>query len=185
MVNHGWHTGIAVRRRDLLAVIPELVRDFPDGAYLELGWGDDGFYRADRAGLGLALRAILWPTASVLHVVALPSAPQDYYPDGEVVALTVPRAGYEKLLTFMGKSFQRPTGKEPERLGRGLYGKSRFFGAMGNFHAFNTCNTWVARSIKETGFPMASATITAGGVMAQLRSGEKPTLPCYSVGWKE
>lgn len=47
--------------------LPELATALP-GEWLEFGWGDEGFYRTERVSAGLALRALAYPTASVMHV---------------------------------------------------------------------------------------------------------------------
>ena len=56
VVNHGWHSGIVIKKGDILeGVLPE-VRDFPDAEYLEIGWGDRDYYQVPDPGLGLALK---------------------------------------------------------------------------------------------------------------------------------
>ena len=182
VVSHGWHTGLVLKRKDLIALVPPLANDFPTGDYLEIGWGDEHFYQAETVNLGLALRAILWPTTTVLHIVSVPDEPRRYFPGSEVIQVSVPQAGYQKLLAFLADSFARTSANEIIKLGPGLYGESRFYRAEGVFHAFNTCNTWVAKAIESTGFPISSATtITAAGVLSQLRRAAGASRQCYSV----
>jgi len=181
VVSHGWHTGVVVSRADLIGMAPGLTDDFRSGRYLEIGWGDERFYQAPAVNLGLALRAILWSTATVLHVAAVPDLPQPYFPASEVVEITVPPAGYANLLAFIAGSFERTAGNAVIRLGPGLYGNSRFYRAKGIFHAGNTCNTWVVKALAATGYPLADpTTITAAGLLSQLRRGFNAH-PCYSV----
>jgi len=67
VVNHGWHTGLIVRRADIpLGLVPE-TGDFPAADYR----GDWYYYQSGAPGLWLTLKAALWPTASVLHVVGV------------------------------------------------------------------------------------------------------------------
>lgn len=182
VVSHGWHTGIVISRRDLIEVVPALAEDFSRGEYIEVGWGDERFYQAQKVTLSLALRAIFWPTSSVLHVVAVPYPPKRFFPESEVVAVSVPQAGYENLLLFVAASFTRAQGDDIVKLDSGLYGDSRFYRAEGTFHAFNTCNTWVADAVEQTGYPISSAgTITAKGVLSQLRRSIDPDMDCYAV----
>jgi hypothetical protein len=38
---------------------------------------------------------------------------------------------------------------------------------------FNTCNTWVAKAIEKTGYPVSSTlTLTAESLLSQLRDGD-------------
>lgn len=182
VVNHGWHTGIIVNRRDLTQAVPSLEDDFGSGEYLEIGWGDERFYQAQTPTLGLALRAIFWPTPTVLHIAAVPDRPRRYFSQSEVVEVSVPQTGYEKLLAFVAGSFGRTDDHGVIKLGPGLYGNSRFYRAEGVFSAFNTCNTWVAKSIETTGYPISGLSIiTAAGLMSELREGIDADTKCYSV----
>jgi len=182
VVRHGWHTSIVVERSDLVERIPALARDFSSGRYLEIGWGDERFYRAQSPTLAMGIRAIFWPSSAVLHIVSVPETPRRYFAGGEILELTVPGSGYRELLSHVVASFRRPSGDEVIKLGPGLYGYSWFYRANGVFYALNTCNTWVAQSIETTGYPISSATtITAKGVLSQLHSGMHTETQCYSV----
>ena len=182
VVSHGWHAGIVVSRLDLLKFVPSLGKDFTSGEYLEVGWGDERFYRAQTPRAALALRAVLWPTSTVIHVVAVPKSPRIQFPESEVIEISVPGAGYEQLLAYVAESFSTTADQNVVRLGPGLYGDGWFYRAEGSFHAFNTCNTWVARAIGKTGYPMRDQTvITVAPLLSQLRDGMDKTLPCYSV----
>ncbi len=181
VVSHGWHTGIVVDRKEVIEAVPQLESGFDKGRYIEIGWGDEQFYRAQAVKPTLALRALLWPTSTVFHIVGVPDAPRRYFSGSEVVEVSVPQAGYEKLLAFLAQGFHRTSGNDVVKLGKGLYGNSRFYRAEGNFHVFNTCNTWVAKAIKETGYPISTATITVKGLMTQLRPDINGKTTCYSV----
>ena len=181
VVSHGWHTGIVVDSKEVIEAVPQLESDFDKARFLEIGWGDEGFYRAQAVKPTLALRALLWPTSTVFHIVGVPDAPRRYFSGSEVVEVSVPQAGYEKLLAFLDRSFHRTSGNDVVKLGKGLYGNSRFYRAEGKFHLFNTCNTWVAKAIKETGYPISAATITVKGLMSQLHPDINAKTTCYSV----
>ena len=53
VVRQSWHTGIVVHAADVPANAWLARRDFPDAAYLEVGWGDrDGGSSLQRGGMG-------------------------------------------------------------------------------------------------------------------------------------
>ena len=52
-----------------------------------MGWGDDGFYRSDKITTGVTLKALFWPTPSVLHVVGFNDAPESYFVESKVVRM--------------------------------------------------------------------------------------------------
>jgi uncharacterized protein (TIGR02117 family) len=177
-VNHGWHVGLVIEGQALAAAAPLLAESLPVGRFLEIGWGDARYYQAPEPGVGLTLRAVLWPTESVLHVAGFHDAPSRFFGEAEVVSLGATPAGHRELLAYIAESFARSPDGRPMVLGPGWYGTSRFFAARGAFHAGNTCNTWAARAAARAGLPVADRlTITAGGLMDQLRPLGQPPRP--------
>lgn len=151
IVSHGWHRGIVVERSDLVKRLPALAADLGHEGYVEIGWGEERFYQARETTAGMALRAILWPNASVLQVVPFAEPPRRYFPQSEIVEVPVDEIGYEAALAFVAASFTRTPQQGVIRLGRSLYGAGWFYRAEGSFHLFNTCNTWVASALDKAG----------------------------------
>ena len=179
VVSHGWHTGLVLPRADLAARVGDTI---PAGNYVEVGWGDERFYQTGEGTLGLAVQALAWATPAVLHIVSFQGSPQRYFSGSEVIELSVPATGYADLLTAVVDSFTRGGNDDPIRLGRGLYGNSFFFRAQGRFHALNTCNTWVARTIAASGYPISvQTTVTVGSLMSQLPDGSPSGTQCFAV----
>ncbi len=169
IVNHGWHTGIVMRKKDADPYLPELY-DFAGAEYLEIGWGDAAYYQAKKTTVSLTCRAALWPTDAVVHVVALPTDPATYFPASEVQRLQLSHKGFVKMAAFMADTFMLDSAHKTIGLGRGLYGKSRFYRAEGRFHLFNNCNNWTAEAIRASGFPISIFyAFTAGNIFYQLR----------------
>ena len=151
VVRHGWHAGIVVERKDLVALVPSLAADIGEEGPVEIGWGEERFYQARSTTLGMALRAVLQPNPSVLQVVPLARPAREYFPQSEVAELRVEEEGYRALVAFVAESFTRAPAREPIRLSPSLYGGGWFYRAEGSFHAFNTCNTWVATAMEKAG----------------------------------
>ncbi len=178
VVKHGWHVGIVVDRDEIASRVPFGNDDFSGAEHLEIGWGDARFYQAEKPSAGLALRAALWPTASVMHIVGFSGDPARYFSASEVVDICVRRSEYKRMLDFIMASFERRPDGEVIPLGPGLYGASRFYRAQGSFHLFNTCNTWAARAVAATGTPVSTRVITAGGLVSQLRRNGRDRFAC-------
>ena len=176
VLGHGWHTGIVVPAGDLLARLSDLKSRFGETPFLEFGWGDKAFYQAEEVTAGLALKASLWPTPAVMHVAAVPANVGAYFPRSEVHRLCLPRSGFDALLGFIAGSFRPAEGGGLLPLGRGLYGNSHFYEAVGDYTLFNTCNTWTTKGLKSAGFDINPATkATAGSVMNFLRGRDPST----------
>ena len=171
VVSHGWHTGVVVGARDLEKRLPELAASLSGASKVEVGWGDAAFYRAPEPTVSLALRAILYPTDTVLHVVSIPGADlRTHFPDSTVVTLMVSESGYDGLLDYIVDTFARTPDGHVIPLERGLYGRSRFYRAEGWFDSSNTCNTWVARAVAASEYPLrTTAVVTAEGLLNVLR----------------
>jgi len=175
VLDHGWHTAIVVRRSDVDQTIWPEVGDFPEATFVEVAWGAREFYMAQPATAWLAIKAAFLVSGSVLHVVGFGTPTAVYFAGSEVVELRLSRRGFDAMTRFVHEEYGRDREGRPVPLGRGLYGTSRFYAARGRYHLFNTCNTWVARALSAAGLPVTAAgTMTAGGVMQQVRGATAP-----------
>ena len=85
VVRHHWHAGIVVDAALAVEHLPPLPPSLQDARWLEMGWGDATFYQADQTDSGMALQALLLPTPSVMHVVAMDRSPQEIFAHGPMV----------------------------------------------------------------------------------------------------
>lgn len=164
VVNHGWHTGIVIRRGDIAPGVWPEHRQAPPGELLEIGWGEREFYQARDPGLWLAARAAFWPQASVLHLVGFNGPVAERFAYSEIVSIEVDADAISRLAQHISDAYERDAAGKIMRLGRGLYGDSRFFAAREKFYLFNTCNVWTGRAISIAGCPVGAG-ITASNVM--------------------
>ncbi len=175
IVNHGWHTGIIIPASHIYSLLPDLQQRFSDNHYLEFGWGDKGFYQAEEITLGITLRAILWPSDSVMHVVGIDKNPLTYFSQSDIRSLCVSADGYARLVDFIRHSFQLHDHKISASQ-QGIYGDSQFYRGDGRYHLFNTCNNWSAKALASAGFDIfVGSKLTAGSIMGyveHLESGE-------------
>ncbi len=169
IINHGWHTGLAIAAKDLNKVVPELSVRFPDSSYYEIGWGDSGFYQSNRITVRLTLQAMFWSRGSVLHVVGFSSNPAVQFKNSEVIALKTDEENYRNILRFVALSFKRNGKGEIIYENLGIYGDSQFYTAIGKYHIMNTCNKWTAKALYSAGyeiFPMFK--LTSSSVMGSV-----------------
>jgi uncharacterized protein (TIGR02117 family) len=178
VVGHGYHAGIVVPRAALaeqasrrgLSALGYLATRFADFDRLEIGWGDERFYRevptAQSLTVALAMRALFRPgNPSVLHVVGVKDDPRAMFANSDVMRVDVGEPGFARVADMLDATFARGQGRfVPEELGPGLYGTSLFFRATGTFHLFHVCNHWIADLLDAAGVPTAPvlATLPAG-----------------------
>ncbi len=167
IVSHGYHAGMVIRRSDLADIasrtgnvaLISVANRFGGFEWIEFGWGDEGFYREapyiSSVTIGLALKALFSPgNRSVLHIVGLAAEPRIAFPSSGMVRMRLGRVSFERLLHALDTTFARDgNGKLPADLGRGLYGPSLFYRAVGDFSILKVCNHWVADMLDQAGVP--------------------------------
>lgn len=166
VVSHGWHTGLVVPAKLIQSRIPELKHRFKNIPYIEFGWGDKGFYQSKEITTRLILRAVFWPTESVIHAVAVPQKADQYFPNSHVEKICLNNIEYSTLIQFIQNSFFRNKDNKIVKLKQGIYGDSQFYKAVGDFHLMNTCNKWTAKGLKSAGMDISTTfKLSAGSVM--------------------
>lgn len=164
IINNGWHTGL-VLPAVVLKQFPELKQRFGDVPYLEMGWGDKGFYQERNVTAGIAVRAMLGMSGSIIHLVAVPYDPRQYFKNSQIKEICLSGMQLERLSQNLAKSFDLSSGSV-SALGKGLYGDSEFYAALGAYHMFNTCNSWTARQLAQLDLPIwPYFKLTASSVM--------------------
>lgn len=123
IVSHGYHAGIIVPRaafaeqasRRGLSALGYLATRFADIDRLEIGWGDEGFYReaptAESVTIALAMRALFRPgNPSVLHVVGVKGDPRAVFANSDLVRVDISDAGFVRLTDMLDATFARSKG---------------------------------------------------------------------------
>lgn len=159
------HTGIVLPRKAVESELPELTTELR-GAWLEFGWGDEGFYRSEEVTLSLAFRALAYPTPSVMHI-ATSSRPLHYdyaYTPAHIFHLTDKQR--KILVQRIALQFSRDEKGNLQLLGTGRYGESRFYRACNRFFFPRTCNAWTADHLRAIGYQVRA--VTAPGLFKEL-----------------
>ena len=170
VTSNDWHSRIVVAVADLpVGLLPEAA-DFPGAAWLAIGWGDHEFYPMRDPPTWLALKAGLWPTDAVIHLVPLAAPPRAA--DGfEVLEIELGAAEHDALLVAIDAAVARNGAARAPIAAPGLYQGSLFYPSHGRFHLLNTCNSWTARQLVAAGLPIRwRGVVTAEDLMRQLRA---------------
>ncbi len=169
VVRHRWHTGIilpAERVREEMEFIPEYFDEANE--WYKFGWGDDGFYPDPSIRPWSIVRALFWPTDSVLHVVGKQWHPK-HYAASDLKSLPMEPQAQRRLIRAIGEQFEREGDGQVRRVADGLYLDSAFFAAEGTFWAGRTCNSWTGQMLRQADVPVRGASsLTSGSIMRQL-----------------
>ena len=169
VVYDSWHAAIVLKRSEIaLDAIPELV-DFSQAIFVEFSWGDRDYFPNPHAGVLSAVKAALWSSGSVLHVVGFSGSLETFYRGAKIAELAIDAQGYDRLISYISETVSRPSPSVPAQPSAGLFLYSRFYPASRDFSLLRTCNTWVAEALEQAGLPIsASLVITAGNLDSQL-----------------
>lgn len=169
VVSHGWHSGIVVPAALAEAHGWPARREFAQAQHFEVGWGDRDDYQAADPGWGMGLRALLWPSPGVLHIVALQAPPRVAFPGAPVIAMRVSHDGAQRLAASIAAGHERGADGVPNVFGPALYGQGSFYASVERFHLFATCNVWVARRLRDAGLDLSPAfALTTAMLFGQL-----------------
>jgi uncharacterized protein (TIGR02117 family) len=156
ILNQGWHTGIIIKVSDVNENDFPEIKKFKNNEYLDIGWGDEEYYRIPGIDLKLAFRALFSPTSSALKIKTFNIPVDMYYKTFKYcIACYLTENEFNELCRYISNSFYKPNGKPVMLENRSdiVY----FYKAMGDYHLFNTCNTWVADALHFSGIPLESS----------------------------
>jgi uncharacterized protein (TIGR02117 family) len=173
VVNNHWHTGLVLRASELTPTLRGMLPRFANAEYLEIGWGDDRFYRSPQSTSGLAVQALFASRGSVLHVVPLSRLPEVHYREFlvDLYRLRISPEGHRRLVAFMETSFDLSDSGAAIELEPGWAPGSWFYRAHGKYSVLHTCNQWTADALRTTGFPISAFyASTADNIGWQIRT---------------
>jgi uncharacterized protein (TIGR02117 family) len=151
-----WHTGIVFNTRDVDSVLWPEINNYRHRNFVDIGWGDEKFYQAYGNPILLGARAMLWPTQSVLQVIAFSTRLRAAYgKESRILRIPVNGEQLAALSLYVADSYIRDESGDP--MSSTVYGETdHYFLATKKYHVFRTCNTWVARGFRNAGFNVRS-----------------------------
>lgn len=167
VIDHGWHTDIALRPQDLDGPLAAFRLPFAAAEALVFGFGKRSFVLAE-AGAAEELLLGPFPGRGAMQVKGLRLLPPAVYP-GRVTALALPAGGLARLSRFLWDSFALDPAGAPVPAHPGPLHGSLFYEAVRGYSLAYTCNTWAAEALRLAGLPVSErGVVLAGAVLAQL-----------------
>jgi hypothetical protein len=166
LVQHGWHTDLAIPSRVLRGNMRVFRRVFPGLRVLVVGFGKRTFMMAPVTTAGdLVLGP--FPGRGSLLFIGLNAAPDVAYDHGQETVLDLPPGGADRLSDFIWGTLEIEQGA-PVRIGNGFFPGSIFYATRTRYAGTNTCNTWTAAALHAAGVQItASGVVFAGQTMRQ------------------
>jgi uncharacterized protein (TIGR02117 family) len=151
-IKQRWHTAIVLSIRELN---PQLFREFntfKNFEMIDIGWGDEEFYQIPGFDSGLAFKALFFPTPSTLRIEGINISREAYFDISEIVIeLDLNEIQFQKICDYINGSFNLNNDGFTQILSSKGNGQIIFYKATRTYSIFNTCNTWIARGLKQAG----------------------------------
>ena len=153
LVKQRWHTAIVFETKIVDQTIFPEIKYFESFELVDIGWGDAEFYQYPGFDSGLAWKALFYPTPSTLRVEGIGISKEQYFCISEIVIeLKINNEQLTILLNHINDTVKRNENNQSKILSIQYLERVYFFEANGNYHLFNTCNTWLAAGLKKAGF---------------------------------
>lgn len=138
--------------------------------YMAFGWGDKGFYLGTPQWADLKFSTV-FDALFGLGGSAMHTTNYKYLQESETCKkIRVNKEQYKKLVEYIESSFLKNiSGTNFCIKGQG-YGKNdSFYEAIGNYHLFQTCNTWANEGLKYSGLKACLWTPFDKGIFYQYK----------------
>lgn len=148
-----WHTGIVVPSNIFPASIWPRQHNYSNAAFLEIGWGDEDFFSNPGFNPWYALKAVFWPTPSVIQIRPIYGRVETSYYKNDVAKIEISGEQLQRLRNYLLEEFELDqNGKViPATAGPS---NSYFFKGSSSYYFPKNSNVWAARAIKKAGFPI-------------------------------
>jgi uncharacterized protein (TIGR02117 family) len=171
LVKQRWHTGVVFSPADADSSFFPEVKLFKNFKYIDVGWGDDEFYRHPDFDAALAFKALFYSTPTVLRVEGFNFDIMKYIGYSDIgYEVKLDRRTFDKLTLFISSTFYKDNSSNVDIVEKRYSGNITFYRALGRYTAFNTCNTWVAKAFDSAGIEIKKSVILAEELFDELKS---------------
>jgi len=169
-----WHTEIIIEREAAVAYFPKLEPRYSDYKYMGISWGDMEYFPAPKGTIGLAIKAILWPTKSTLLVMNYKHLPLWSLEKQDYIEIQICEECFISMLKYFSNSFAIDSSGNPRKIPSEIYNYGTFYLSKEKYHLFKTCNVWTAKALQKAGIPVRSFfALRARNVLRQLHKVNK------------
>ena len=153
LIKQRWHTAVVFNKKDIEPTILPEIKYFEGSELIDIGWGDEAFYQHPDFDWDLAYQALFYPTPSTLRIEGIYISQQQYFDNSEIVVeLKIKNEQLKILLRYISDTIWKDEHGEDKILSTQNLNQVYFFKANGEYYLFNTCNTWLAIGLKQSGF---------------------------------
>ena len=171
LIKTAWHVGISLKIDSFTVSKLNVLRYFEKYKFADIGWGDEDFYQNPGINILLGLKALFFPTSSVVRISGIYSDIKYLIDISDfAVKLSLSAKQFSKLLEFIDKSLTKNDDGNYVIASEKNGGQIIFFKSNLKYHAFHTCNTWIAEALNYADLKISkTGIITAQQLYRELR----------------
>jgi len=167
VIDHGWHTDLAIPAAALQGRLAGFRAVFPGMRLLLVGFGRRTFMTAPVHGLADLLIGP-FPGEGTLLIAGLTAPPDVAYDSGRMATLPLSADAARRLSDSVWNTLRLDPKGDPEGIGNGFFPGSRFYRSRVGYSGAYTCNSWTDDVLHRAGLmPGPAGIIFAGQVMAR------------------
>ena len=153
LIKQRWHTAVVFYTNEIDSLILPEIKYFKGAEMVDIGWGDEDFYQHPGFDWDLAYQALFYPTPGTLRIEGIYISKQQYFDISEIVVeLKINNEQLKRLLEYISDTIWKDENGEDKIFSTQYLNRVYFLKANGEYHLFNTCNTWLAKGLKQSGF---------------------------------
>jgi uncharacterized protein (TIGR02117 family) len=153
LIKQRWHTAVVFYSSEVDSTILPDIKYFAGAELIDIGWGDEAFYQHPDFNWELAYKALFYPTPSTLRIEGIFISKQQYFNISEIVVeLKINNEQLKILLKYINDTIWKEENGKDNILSTQYLNRVYFLKAKGEYYLFNTCNSWLARGLRQAGF---------------------------------
>jgi hypothetical protein len=164
IINTNIHTGIFISINDESAKYIEALKYYTDYEYADFGWGEETVYQTHAETYCMDAKAILLVNPSVVRVEGYNGTIESLVKwSGFSIKFSLTSGQFKQLCGFINESFIKNSDGSTIITSQESSGRITFFKSVYKYHLFNTCNTWIAKALKNSGIEVSDFFIITSG----------------------
>lgn len=168
-IKQRWHTAIVINVRDINSELFREFEVFKVYKLIDIGWGDEEFYQIPGFDSGLAYKALFHSTPATLRIEGVVISKDEYFNLSEIVIeLVVNDMQFRDICNYINQSFNLDTEGNVQVLNKQAGGKIIFYKGNDSYSILNTCNTWIAKGLNQSGVDIESDIILTEQLFSEL-----------------
>ena len=155
VVSSGKHSGILIPKINADISYLSNRNVYKNSEFIEYGYGDKDYYMSKTdPSIYIGVKAVFWPSSSVVKILTTDINKYKKEADAKLYELYLNKEQLRLLKKYIKDTFYLKDNKAYP-IGKSSYDSGIFYNGTRDFYMFNTCNSWVIKSLKYSGLDVS------------------------------